>query len=256
MRDSIINELESVEEILDAKILYAVESGSRAWGFESTDSDWDIRFIYIHKENWYLSIDEKNDNYEKILSNEIDLTGWELKKALRLFRKSNPPLMEWLRSPIIYLEKYSTISKLRKLSEEYFNPKACMYHYLHMAEGNYRTYLKTDQVRIKKYFYLLRPLLACSWIEEKNTMAPMEFYQLVKSQVKDDSVKLEIDSLLKRKKEGEELNVGPKIAILNQFIEEKIKYFINYLKKYNVDKSRNTGNLNTIFRETLNEVFK
>lgn len=254
MKDLIVKELFNVEEILNVKILYAVESGSRAWGFKSTDSDWDVRFIYIHKKKWYLSIDEKKDSYEKILPNEIDLAGWEFKKAMKLFRKSNPPLMEWLRSPIIYMEKYTAIKKLRELANEYFNPKSCLYHYLNMAEGNYRTYLKTDEVRIKKYFYLLRPLLACSWIEERNTMAPMEFDKLVESQVNDENVKAEIYSLLKRKKEGEELGIEPKINLLNRFIDEKIQYFNNYLKKFNVDVMINTEKLNIIFRETLDEV--
>jgi predicted nucleotidyltransferase len=162
--------------------------------------------------------------------------------------------MEWLRSPIIYLEKYTAIKKLRELANEYFNAKSCLYHYLNMAEGNYRTYLKTDEVRIKKYFYLLRPILACSWIEERNTMAPMEFDKLVESQVNDENVKAEIYSLLKRKKEGEELGIEPKIKLLNKFIDEKIQYFNNYLKKFNVDVLINTEKLNIIFRETLGEV--
>jgi len=118
MEKQIRKELIKIEEKKNIRILYAVESGSRAWGFASTDSDWDVRFLYIHDQDWYLSIDDKEDNYEKILPNNIDLSGWELRKTLKLFRKSNPPLLEWLRSPIIYLEKYSTANQLRELSKE------------------------------------------------------------------------------------------------------------------------------------------
>jgi predicted nucleotidyltransferase len=104
MKEEIKRQLRVVEETTDIKILYAVESGSRAWGFASTNSDWDVRYIYIHRPEWYLSIDHQKDSQEDILPNDIDLCGWEVRKALRLFRKSNPPLMEWLRSPLLYLE--------------------------------------------------------------------------------------------------------------------------------------------------------
>src|SRR5438477_8449492 len=100
------DELQRIEKQFEVRILYAVESGSRAWGFESKDSDWDVRYIYIQKPEWYLSIDDKKDNREEILPNQIDVAGWDLRKALKLFRKSNPPMLEWLRSPIIYLEKF------------------------------------------------------------------------------------------------------------------------------------------------------
>src|SRR5688572_24447307 len=107
MIEEIKRELLRLETGNSIKILYAVESGSRAWGFASTDSDWDVRFIYIHKLEWYLQIEDKKDSLDKILPNEIDLAGWEIRKALKLFRKSNPPMMEWLRSPIVYSENFS-----------------------------------------------------------------------------------------------------------------------------------------------------
>ncbi len=108
MIEEIKKELSRLEISREMKILLAVESGSRAWGFASTDSDWDVRYIYIHKLDWYLKIDELKDSQEEILPNDLDLSGWELKKALKLFRKSNPPMLEWLRSPIVYLEQFST----------------------------------------------------------------------------------------------------------------------------------------------------
>ena len=117
-------------------ILYACESGSRAWGFPSEDSDYDVRFIYVRPKDWYLSIDleTKRDVIERPISDELDIAGWDLRKALKLFYKSNPPLLEWLGSPIIYLEQFSTAEKLRELAKTFYSAKACMYHYLNMAE--------------------------------------------------------------------------------------------------------------------------
>ncbi len=254
MEKEIKKELQKLEEEMDIKILYAVESGSRAWGFPSKNSDWDVRFIYIHKKEWYLSIDDKKDSYVKILPNDIDLSGWELRKTLKLFRKSNPPFMEWLDSPIVYKENYSTISKLREASKEYFNPKSCMYHYLSMAEGNFRDYLKGEKVRIKKYFYVLRPVLACMWIERTNEMAPMEFDQMVDSEITNGELKNEILNLLTRKKSGEELDWEPKIEIIDSFLEEKITYYKSFLRDFDYKKYPDTEKLNLIFRETLEEI--
>ena len=253
MQKEILHHLSELEKEKNIKILYAVESGSRAWGFASTDSDWDVRFIYVHDIDWYLSIEEKKDNIEVMLPNDIDFAGWELKKTLLLFRKSNPPLLEWLRSPIIYSEKYETANKLRNASKEYFNAKSCLYHYLHMANGNYTAYFKDELVKLKKYFYVLRPLLACSWIEHTGKMAPMEFEKLVKAEISDENLLAAINALLIRKKNGEELDKGKKIKIIDDFIINKLQYFKEYVKDYNLKKLPDYNNLNRIFRETLKE---
>lgn len=255
MNEQIQKELSRLEELHDIKILYAVESGSRAWGFASANSDWDVRYIYIHRLDWYLTIDEKRDNLEEILPNEIDLAGWELKKALRLFRKSNPPMLEWLRSPIVYRESFSTASKLRDLTRDYFYPKSCIHHYLHMAEHNLGDYLQKDQVRVKKYFYVLRPLLACDWIRQTGTMAPMEFQRLLDNLEIVPEVKLAIENLLNQKLSGEELGEGPRIQLLNDFLEQKIGFYRNYVQGLEKHDPPNTDQLNALFKETLQEVF-
>ena len=257
MRNEIKEEIRRIEERSDIKILYAVESGSRAWGFASTDSDWDVRYIYIHRLDWYLTIDEnKKDTLEKILPNDLDLSGWELKKALRLFRKSNPPLLEWLRSPIIYKEEFQTAEKMRKLSEKYFNPKSCMFHYLSMAKGNFKEFLLRDLVKTKKYFYVLRPILACDWIKETNTFPPLEFEKLVESQVKDTEIKREIEELLKRKIAGDELKKEPKIEILNDFLAEKIDFYAEFAENIEPGEKPPTEMLDELFKKTLFEVWK
>jgi len=256
MTEEIKKELSRLERQHDIKILYAVESGSRAWGFASTDSDWDVRYLYIHKPDWYLDIDDKKDSQEEILPNDIDLSGWELKKALRLSRKSNPPLLEWLRSPIVYSESFSTANQLRELTQHYFNPKSCIHHYLHMAEGNLRTYLQKEEVRAKKYFYVLRPLLACDWIKENNTMAPTEFQLLVDTQVKDSALKQEIENLLARKIAGEELNESPKIQLINDFWEQKLDYYSTFVQSLEKQAPPDTERLNELFKFTLKEAWQ
>ncbi|MBK9318550.1 MAG: nucleotidyltransferase domain-containing protein [Bacteroidetes bacterium] len=256
MTDEIKKELLKLELQQEIKILFAVESGSRAWGFASTDSDWDVRYIYIHKLDWYLKIDDKKDSQEEILPNDIDLAGWELKKALRLFRKSNPPLLEWLRSPIVYMQQYSTVDKLRSLTKDFFNPKSCLHHYLHMAEGNFKDYLQRDNVLVKKYFYVLRPILACDWIKQTNSMPPMEFHQLLDNQVSDMNIKTEIQKLLKRKMAGEEFNLEPKIQILNDFLEQKIEFYNNYVKSIVQNTPPDTAKLDELFKETIYEAWE
>ncbi|MCL1909929.1 MAG: nucleotidyltransferase domain-containing protein [Kiritimatiellaeota bacterium] len=256
MLTEIQKELARLEAQHDIKITYAVESGSRAWGFASTDSDWDVRYIYIHKREWYLQIDDLKDNQEEILPNDIDLAGWELRKALRLFRKANPPLFEWLLSPIVYAERFSTARKMRGLMREFFNPVTCVYHYMHMASGNYKAYLAKDMVKVKKYFYALRPVLACDWIRETGTMAPMEFQTLVDGMIRDPELKRQILDLLARKMAGEELNEEPRIEIINEFLAGKIAFYDEYVKTAKPNPPPNTGLLNTLFRETLDEAWQ
>lgn len=255
MIEAITNEISNLEIKHHIKILYAVESGSRAWGFASQNSDWDVRFIYVHPLDWYLSIEEKKDNIEIILPNDIDLAGWELRKALLLFRKSNPPLLEWLRSPIVYKETGFTAGKLRSATSVYFNPKSCLYHYFHMARGNYEAYFKGEEVRLKKYFYVMRPILACMWIERTNTMAPMEFETLLENEVQDEILIGEIKALLLKKKNGDELDKGNRIKILDDFLIERLSYYDGFLKKFRYSNVPDFKDLNNIFKTSLNEAW-
>ena len=147
MKDKILNILDEIEKKEKIKILHAVESGSRAWGFESNDSDYDVRFIYVRPLDCYLSIEEKRDVIEYSESNSLDISGWDIKKALQLFNSSNPPLYEWLTSPITYIEKEGFAERLRDLIAIFYSRTSCLYHYLHMAKGNYRNYLKGDKVK-------------------------------------------------------------------------------------------------------------
>jgi len=177
--EHIQRKLPEIEREHNVRILYAIESGSRAWGFESTDSDYDVRFIYVHAKNWYLNILPKRDVIEYPIENVFDFSGWDLRKTFFLMNKSNPVLFEWLRSPIVYLKDDYFFQIIDELSKIYFSPISSIYHYLHMANGNFRQYLQTDIVKTKKYFYVIRPILACLWIEKFNESPPMEFEKLL-----------------------------------------------------------------------------
>ena len=180
MRKKIKEQLRRIEDAENIKILLAVESGSRAWGFASPDSDYDVRFVYIRSLEDYLRLDAIRDVIELPIDDVLDINGWDLQKTLRLLHKSNPTLFEWFSSPIVY-KKTEFSDKFRDLMMHYFSPKKTLYHYVSMAEGNYREYLKGDLVKAKKYFYALRPVLACQWILDRGTPPPMLFSELLKT---------------------------------------------------------------------------
>jgi len=249
--ESRLRRLEQEEEVC---IFYVCESGSRAWGFPSVDSDYDVRFLYIHPQNWYLSIDYKRDVIERKISDLIDISGWDIRKALKLLRKSNPPLLEWLNSPIVYQQRLDVVEKIKILIPEYYSPKSCLYHYLHMAEGNFREYLKGEIVWVKKYFYVLRPILACKWIEAGYGVVPMEFELLIHRLVEDDKLKAAIHELLRRKREGQELDREPIIPVISEFIETELERLGNKSFDGN-DGTSDTERLDEVFRWTLEEVW-
>src|ERR1041385_1670822 len=203
MKDKIIEHLQKINLKEEVVIFYACESGSRAWGFPSADSDYDVRFLYVHPVEWYLSIVEGRNVIERQAGHQLDINGWDLKKALGLFRKSNPPLFEWLNSPIVYQEKFTIASQLRELAKIYYSPSACIHHYLHMAQGNMREYLKGERVWVKKYFYVLRPILAIKWIEQGYGVAPTSFEMLLERIIPPSILKDEITTLIEQKSRGQ-----------------------------------------------------
>ncbi len=249
--DKILQKLEKIEKENHITVLYACESGSRAWGFESPDSDYDIRFIYVNKLDYYLSIKQQKDTIE--ISEELfDFVGWDLKKALHLLRKSNPSIIEWLNSPVVYKKDEEFFPRIKYLSRVSFNPKAMMYHYLHMAKTNFRTYLKTEHVKIKKYFYVIRPILALMWIEKESSVPPIEFNKLLESVKVEEDIKKEIKNLLITKHKKRELDLHPRIDALNKFLEKNIEYYEKLLKNLDLKKDLpQTEEYDLFLKETI-----
>jgi predicted nucleotidyltransferase len=249
----ILSSLNRIETEKSLRILYACESGSRAWGFESKDSDFDVRFIYIRPPGWYLSIRKRRDVFEAPIEDDLDISGWDLTKALALYRKSNPPLLEWLQSPIIYMEKGTLRQRFLELMGEYYSPVSCMHHYLHMAQGNYREYLRGETVRLKKYFYVLRPVLACIWIEQGFGVVPMEFEILVDRLVTNPNLRKAIDRLLHMKRSGDELDEGNRIDEISSFLDQQISRLSEIRNAKNEAKDPNT--LDAVFTQMLIETY-
>ncbi len=220
--DRIKQELHQIEQQENVQIVYACESGSRAWGFESVDSDYDVRFLYVHPTEWYLTIQQKRDVIERPIDQNLDISGWDLQKALKLLKKSNPPLLEWLQSPIVYQKKETALERLQSILPKVYSPTSCMYHYLHMAQKNRREYLKGESVWIKKYFYVLRPILACQWIEQGRGLVPMKFETLVENLVQDNTLRSAIEYLIQDKRQGKEQHYGPRIPEISNFIDQEL----------------------------------
>jgi len=229
MKEIIQDKLEQLEKDRNIKILYAVESGSRAWGFSSKDSDYDVRFIYVPDITYYFDIRDLKDNIE-VMDGDLDFAGWELRKALRLLYKGNPPLLEWLRSPLVYKVDPEAVQDIKALAEGYYDVKRAIYHYLHMAENNYRAYIKErPEVRQKKYLYILRPLLACRWIELNGSMPPMEIETTLET-VKDQWVEPHIRTLIELKRSGSEMGLTLAHSDLNDYIEFQLNYYKDYVR--------------------------
>ena len=227
MREKIIENLKSLEKQENIKIFYACESGSRAWGFPSVDSDYDVRFIYVKPTEWYHRVDYEfcRDVVEQPINDLLDINGWDLKKALKLLRKSNTALIEWFNSPIIYVKNDRFTEDFQQLISTHYSPRSCFYHYSHMANGNFREFLQGDTVRIKKYFYVLRPILAMQWIEQNRGIVPMEFVELIDELVHEPQLKLAIEKLLADKRKGFESAYLPRINIISEFIAAELARF-------------------------------
>ena len=214
LKDIINAKLVEMEKKENIRVIYAVESGSRAWGFASPDSDYDVRFIYLRPMDFYLKLEKTRDVIEWQLDEMFDINGWDLQKALRLLHSSNPTLFEWNNSPIVY----KTTNEWTLIHEEinnYFLAKPGLYHYLSTATGNYREYLKGDMVKLKKYFYVIRPLLACKWILDRNCPPPMLFSELVEA-VLEPEMRPIIANLLERKMNMPEMGEDKRIERRNR----------------------------------------
>jgi len=256
VREKIQETLSSIEADNGVTVLYACESGSRAWGFASADSDFDVRFIYLHPPAWYLSVnlETKRDVIERPITDVLDVSGWDLRKALRLLRKSNPPLLEWLGSPIVYREQGDLARRLRELAAAYCAPSAMGYHYAHMARGNFREYLRGDVVWRKKYFYVLRPLLAIRWLEAGSGIVPTEFLRLLDAALPTGPVRKAVDDLLREKAAGNELDRGPRIPALSDFIAAEIDR-LDELRISRAPRIPPVEPLDALFQDQLREVY-
>ena len=249
MRELIIQKLKEIEQTENIRILHAVESGSRAWGFPSPDSDYDVRFIYVRPPEFYLKLEKTRDVIELPINDMLDINGWDLNKALRLLHSSNPTLFEWMSSPVIY-HQTEFIDQLQPIMDQYFSCKSGLYHYLSMAEGNYRDYLKGDIVRAKKYFYVLRPILACKWILRTHTKPPMLFSELADAELA-EALKPAVNRLLDIKMNTPEVKEIPRVCEINDYLDQSIENLRNEIAVFNIEHRADWAPLNELFLKTV-----
>lgn len=222
-REKVLDELRQIEAEQDVKILFAIESGSRAWGFPSPDSDYDARFVYARRPDWYLSIMPGRDVIELPIDDLLDINGWDIKKALGLLLKPNPVLLEWMNSPIRYLWNEEICAPLKAFSQQISHEKACFYHYRSLGMRQFRLHLEDkDQIKLKKLLYVLRPAMAVRWTRlHPDRFPPMDFRTLMEGCDIDQDIKAEIEDILALKAKTKEIGLSPARPRLNAFCLEE-----------------------------------
>jgi uncharacterized protein len=198
MKETVTKQLQAIELEGNVRVLLAVESGSRAWGFASPDSDYDVRFIYAHDPDWYSTIFEQRDVIEKMLPGDLDVSGWELRKSLRLFSKCNLALNEWIGSPVCYQEVPGFRDGLSALIPAFLNPVGATHHYRSMAMQALSSMTADGRISIKKLLYATRAIMACRWIARSSSQPPTEFMAMV-NDLAGAAEKLQIEELLAQK---------------------------------------------------------
>lgn len=257
VHNEILRRVRAAEEQHEVRVLLAVESGSRAWGFESPNSDYDVRFIYAHPQDWYLSVglEDQRDVIEYRITDDIDLNGWDVRKALRLFWKSNPAFVEWIQSPIIYVEQGTFAAQVRRLLPDVYACGSGIYHYRSMARTNYRGYLKADLVPLKKYFYVLRPLLCVRWLETYGRPAPIEFDALLHLLEDDQGLLADIHELLAQKRMAAETGLIPPVQSISRFIEGELERLETFSAPQSSERGEVVSRLDEVFRSSLREAW-
>jgi len=222
MRATILQTLREIESREDVAVLFACESGSRGWGFAAPDSGYDVRFVYVRRLDRYLTLELVRDVLEEPPGAGLGIHGSDLRKALQLLRDSDPTLLEWLRSPIVYCQHEVFAQRLRALAEGGFSPVRGYHHYVSMARKNLREHLADAVVRPRKYLIVLRPLLAARWIREQRGAPPMRFAELAEATLDDAAVVAEINALLAAKAHAGDA-ASPRRDVLHAFIERELE---------------------------------
>ncbi len=251
METQIKDKLKELEEKHQVKVLYACETGSRAWGFPSPDSDYDVRIIYKHNTDWYLSLSEKKDTLEFMSEDGVlDITGWDIKKCLQLMWKSNGALLERVQSPIVYMEEKNISEVLRAYSEKCFSPIATMHHYLSLAKNSFEEVQEKEEIKLKKLFYALRATLACKWIVEKDSVPPIVFMTMVNEQSFNQTIKDKIAALIKVKEHKPEIYMHPAEEDLSNFISQELMRAGSFFQSLGGRKQKEV-NLDDLFIQIL-----
>jgi hypothetical protein len=206
--------LHEIEAAQGFRILYACESGSRAWGFASRDSDFDVRYIFVWPRDEYLKVhvppEHKHDDF-----GDLDMTGWDLRKALHHFGKSNASFYEWLNSPVVYLDD-GLRDELQQLMPQFFQARTAAHHYLGLARQLWPQEAG-ESINGKKLLYVLRATLAARWSLQHKTAPPVPFSELLPL-IPNTALRAEIERLVDAKKDAIEADALPVSAALREFV--------------------------------------
>ena len=251
MKAEIIEHINQLEKEQNITILYAAESGSRAWGCPSPDSDYDVRIIFKRSKSEYLRIDEKPDSIDIFHGKLLDINGWDIKKTLKLVRKSNATPFEWAQSPYIYKEVEGFRSTLLGLCKEYFQPRHSINHYKGIAKNSYSNTDLTGEIKLKKLFYVLRPLMAAKWIIKKNEIPPMDIPTLI-SITEDKKIVDHINNLLDIKKDKNEDYNHQIDSLISDYIRREFAILDEVIIK-NKEESLSSDKLNKAFNQFIED---
>lgn len=235
--------LTKIEQKKNIKILYACETGSRAWGFPSPDSDYDVRFLYMHKRDWYLSLSQHKDTIEH-MDGDLDITGWDLRKSLLLLKKSNVPLIERFQSLITYYGEESFKVEFKQLIESYYSPTAVFFHHYSLAQKFWEELKDKETIKLKSYFYLIRSLLSCNCIIQDKSVLPMHIEGLmtkIESNRRD-----ELRALIQLKAGVGEKYLHPKDESVHAWIKEMFELLERSKENPGVNRKDNSA-LNSLF---------
>jgi uncharacterized protein len=262
MDTEILKALHDIELKEKIHILLASEVGSHAWGYASKTSDFDVRFIYVYPPIQYLEIDNPKEGVDLLIKDQLDLRGWELRKTLRFFRKSNPSLFEALHSPVIYRKDEAFFNWMKQLEPAAFSKRTCFSHYFHMARQNIKTWEMTENPPIKLLFHCLRPILMCKWLEENPSLPPLSLPELLAP------LPQSIDQIfgalnVKRQVQGDRIEkTDPLVLDLHGFVSEQFKALEqNRLKEEEMTRKKVVRSeppnetFNHLFRQVLRATF-
>lgn len=233
MKGLIRSELDRIAHDEDVRILFAIESGSRAWGFHSTDSDYDVRFVYARSPDWFLRLDDRRDVIERPISGDLDISGWDLGKALKLALKSNAVLSEWLQSPIRYADEPEARQRMMDFCRRALTRRPVTWHYLSLAEQQ-RAGVATDNgIKLKRYFYVLRPVMALRWMRLHDAATPpMNLWELIAAADVPPTIQTYLKDLVQVKLETGEMGFAEKTdPAADAFIEDELQATRDWLAR-------------------------
>jgi predicted nucleotidyltransferase len=246
----IVGHLKNLMQQHSCRLLFAGESGSRAWGLQSPDSDYDVRCIYAHPPHWYFSIEDRQETIETVFPDDIDISGYELRKALRLFSTCNVPINEQILNPVCYGGEPEFLERIRALIPVYFNKNWALVHYTTVA-SQAMSQIQGLSIGLHRVFYVIRPLLASEWIGKHHSMPPTEFQKLLEADLLPLPLLNEITEIMQRKLVTETVD-----RVSLQLSKDLLYWMTELLKRHQETLRVSPAGQTTVSFEPLNELFR